>query len=283
MKKLLIGIFILASFLLLSCSSRIENKNHIHALAFDPTETGVMYIATHYFLEKHADEKRERIGKYGDDFMGFSIAKDGTFYSSGHSPTIPNVGIRKSSDEGKSWQILRYEGLDFHDLAVSYANPEVVYAWSTPPANLLVLSKDSGQTWEEVETDFRQNLFVLAADHQQENKLYAGTLLGLFISEDYGKNWKEIEELQNTAIFALADDPVTAGIMYVSTHNRGILKTADDGNSWEEINQRWPAAEENPLLFLTVSPHQTTEVFGFTKHSEIFKYNGEEWKKVELR
>lgn len=276
-------VLILAVILVVSCSPRIEKENHIHALAFDPTEPGAIYVATHYFLEKYATGNKEQIGIYGDDFMGFNIAKEGAFYSSGHSPSVPKVGIRKSTDKGKTWRILKYEGLDFHDLAVSYANPTIVYAWSTPPQDLLVLSKDSGQTWEEVETNFQQNLFSLAADHQQENKLYAGTLLGLFTSEDYGKTWEEVEELKNTAVVAIADDPITTDLMYISTHNRGILRTADDGLTWQEINLGLPAPTENPLLFLTVNPHNSAEVWGFTKHSEIFKYNGEEWKETELR
>lgn len=270
--------------LLLSCSPpQQEPENHLHSLAFDPTEPGVLYLATHYYLEKYENGKREQIGIYGDDFMGFSIAKDGSFYSSGHSPVIPSVGIRKSTDGGKSWQIIRYEGLDFHDLAVSYANPKIMYAWSTPPENMLVRSKDAGKTWEEVDTDFRQSLFALAADHQQENKLYAGTLSGLFISEDYGKTWREKAELKNTAIFAIADDSKNAGVMYLSTHNRGILRTTDGGDSWREINRGLPAVEGNPLIFLTVNPYNAVEIFGFTKHSEIFKYDGTEWEEIELR
>lgn len=48
------------------------------------------------------------------------------------------------------------------------------------------------------------------------------------------------------------------------------------GNSWKEINQGLPPAEENPLLFLTINPHNTIEVWGVTKHSEIWKYDGKE-------
>lgn len=283
MKKEWIVILVLVCLLPLACSPKIEQENHLHALAFDPLEPGALYVATHYFLEKHADRNKERIGIYGDDFMGFSIAKDGTFYSSGHSPSIPNVGIRNSIDKGGSWQSLGYEGLDFHDLAISYANSNVVYAWSTPPEKVLVVSKDAGEEWEEVKTYFQQVLLALAADHQQENTLYAGTLSGLFSSQDYGKTWEEAEELKKAAIFAIADDPATAGVMYISTHNRGILKTTDRGIAWQEMNLGLPAPTENPLLFLTVNPHNTTEVFGITKHSEIFKYTGEEWRKVELR
>ncbi len=264
--------------LIVGCQPQIEEENHFHALAFDPTEAGGLYVATHHFLEKHQDQNIFKLGS--DDYMGFVIAKDGTFYSSGHSPQIPNVGIRKSMDKGKTWQTLAYEGLDFHDMAVSYANPDIIYAWSTPPEELLVVSKNGGQGWEEIDTDFQQDLYALATDHQQENKLYAGSLLGLFVSEDYGKTWKEMEKVQNTTVLAIADDPITEGTMYLSTFSRGILRTVDGGDTWGEINEGLPASKENPLLFLMANPHDTREVFGFTRHNEIFKYDGERWNKI---
>jgi len=266
---------------MLGCQPKAEEENHFHALAFDPTEPGVLYLATHHFLERHQDQKVTQLGN--DDYMGFVVAKDGTFYSSGHSSQIPNVGIRKSTDKGESWQTLAYQGLDFHDMAVTYANPEIIYAWSTPPEKLLVISRNGGQDWNEIDTDLQQDLYALAADHQQENKLYAGSLLGLFVSEDYGKTWKEIENMRNTTILAIADDPITAGTIYLSTFSRGILQTIDGGNSWTEINAGLPASSENPLLFLMVNPQNTTEVVGFTRDSEIFKYNGKRWDTMEIK
>ena len=138
-------IFLFLSFFISSCAPGnsqggisgekiVEDKNHIHALAFDLTQPGVMYVATHYYLEKIDLQtgRREQLGKYGDDYMGFVIAGDGMFYASGHSPQVANVGIRKSADKGKTWETLAYEGYDFHDMTVSSATDiQNVYAWST--------------------------------------------------------------------------------------------------------------------------------------------------------
>ena len=276
MRTIILGIIVF--LLILGCQPRVEEENHFHSLAFDQTTSGELYIATHHFLERHQDQEIIRLGR--DDYMGFVISKDGTFYSSGHSSRVPNVGIRKSMDKGKTWQTLAYEGFDFHDMTVTYANPDIIYAWSTPPEELLVVSKDAGQTWNEIETYFQQDLYSLAADHQQENKLYAGSLLGLFVSEDYGITWKERENVRNTTILSIADDPITTGTTYLSTFSRGILRTVDDGNTWEEINEGLPASKENPLLFLTVDP-TTGEVWGFTRYHEFFRYDGQ-WNKMKI-
>lgn len=288
--------FALSIFLLLlfSCSpktsfSLVEEGNHIHSLTFDPTEEGVMYIATHHYLEKINLEtkQRERIGRSGDDFMGFVIASDGTFYASGHSPQVANVGIRKSTDKGKTWTTLAYEGVDFHDMAISYANPKVIYAWSTPPEEFLTVSRDGGETWERVSEmqEIKGNIFALEADEQQPEKLYAGTLFGLFISEDGGKNWVAEDSLKSVPIVALADDPLQEGKLTVATADK-ILQTVDGGKTWQDITGNFNQKEE---MFIFLATDLATEkVYGVTKHSKVYVFEKEnseeekEWKDFSL-
>ncbi len=273
---------LLVSVFLSSCTPQIKTENHIHSLAFDPTEEEVLYIGTHYFLEKYQGTQTERLGRYGDDFMGFVIATDGLFYSSGHSPTVRNVGIRKSTDKGQTWTTLAYEGLDFHDIAVGNADPNVIYAWSTPPEPFLTLSTDTGKTWTKAGNTLGKDLYSLAADHQQADTLYAGTLFGLFVSEDLGKTWQEVLPLVNDPILAVADDPKKEGVMYVSTYLGGILKTTDNGITWSDMNVGLPPRKEDALRILTVNPHNASEVWGATAHGQIYRYDGSSWKKTDI-
>lgn len=277
-------IIVLCGMVLAACQpvQQKENQNHIHSLAVDPTEEGVLYLGTHYFLEKYDGLERERIGRYGDDFMGFVIAGDGSFYSSGHSPTVGNVGIRKSNDKGKTWTTLAYEGLDFHDMAVSYANPNVIYAWSTPPQVFLTISLDAGETWEVLGNTIGKDLYALAADHQNANVLYAGTLFGLFVSEDQGRTWKDVPTLTNNSVIAIADDPGTNGVMYVSTANQGVLKTIDNGTTWDTMNTGLPTGKPGTLAILTVNPSKPSELYGATSHGEVYRFEGSAWEKTEI-
>lgn len=270
-------------------SSLVEEGNHIHSLAFDPTEGEIMYLATHYYLEKInlKTGEKQRFSQ-GQDYMGFVITSDGTFYASGHSPQVANVGIRKSTDKGKTWTTLAYEGVDFHDMAISYANPKVIYAWSTPPEEFLTVSMDGGEIWEKVleMNGLQGSIFALEADEQQPEKLYAGTLFGLFISEDGGKNWVGEDSLKSVPIVALVDDPLQEGKLTVATADK-ILQTVDGGKTWQGITGNFNQKEEM-FVFLTTDL-ATEKAYGVTKHSKVYvfeKGNSEEekeWRDFSLK
>src|SRR3989338_1861097 len=159
MIKLPAMVMLIVGVLLFSCSPAIEKENHIHSLAFDPTEEGTLYKATHYYIEKEKNGQRERVG-VDNDYMGFVIAGDGTFYSSGHSAPIPNVGIRRSTDQGNSWQVIAYKGMDFHDIAISYADPSIIYAYSSGGVLIFIVSKDQGKTWMEINAKPKGSIFT---------------------------------------------------------------------------------------------------------------------------
>ena len=267
--------------LLVSCTPKnIEEKNHMHSISFDPTEPGFMYVATHYYLEKVnlQTKMKEQVGRYGDDYMGFVVAADGTFYSSGHSPDVPNVGIRKSMDKGKRWKTLAYEGYDFHDITTGV---KVIYAWSTPPEEFLAVSSDDGENWARVSAvnKIRGSIFVLEADKQQPDKVYAGSLFGLFVSEDTGKSWLQNENVKNIAVVAIADDPRNEWKVTLATAEK-ILQTQDGGKTWDDISGKFDQKEE-VIIFLTTDP-ATEKIYGVTKHSKIYAFDNQEWKEFYL-
>ncbi|HLD18567.1 MAG TPA: sialidase family protein [Candidatus Nanoarchaeia archaeon] len=258
-----------------------EEENHIHAIAFDPAEPGVYYIATHTILIKHG-EIAEDIGDYGTDYMGFTIASDGVFYSSGHSNGI-ELGFRKSSDKGLSWETIAYEGEDFHDIVTSYADPNVIYAWDTPPHSFLTVSTDGGNTWAERNTTgIIKSFFGLGADHQNPDRVYAATLYGVMVSNDFGENWESLESLENTPTVVVVDDPQTSGVMYVSTNKKGLLKTEDDGKSWVDFNEGLPSASENIVVFMAINPYNSSDIFALLKHGGIYRYDGKRWALTDL-
>ena len=272
MKLILIFVSTFLLLFLTSCTLSEENEeNHIHSIAFDTTEPGILYSATHFYIEKINLEtgEKERFGK--DDYMGFVITADGTFYSSGHSEAIGNVGIRKSTDKGRSWEILSYRGRDFHDMAVSYSDNNKVYAWSTPPEVFLTKSNDGGKTWTNEGNTLEMDVFALAADHQQSNRLYAGTLYGLFVSEDEGKTWNKFTF--DTPITAVVDDPINENKITVAIPDKGILQTIN-GKDWISLN--YPG--EEAVVFLTVEP-SSGDIYLVNEHNAIFSYNGK-WNKI---
>ncbi len=225
--------------------------------------------------------KKERLGKYGDDFMGFVIGPDGTFYASGHSPQVANVGIRKSTDKGKTWETLAYEGYDFHDMTVSSAaDTQKVYAWSTSPKVFLTVSDDEGSSWNEVaQKQEIGTIYVVEADKQQQETLYAGNLYGLHVSNDGGSTWIQEAALANIPVIAITDDPVQEGKVTIATAET-ILQSTDAGKTWQELNGGFSQKEE-VIIFLTTDP-TTEKMYGVTKHSKVYVFEEQKWKELSL-
>lgn len=271
--------FLLVVAFLLTFAIREQNsmveENHIHVIAYDPTDPSSLYIATHYVLERKGAESKEQVGERGDDFMGLVIALDGTFYSSGHLPTGENVGIRKSADKGKTWEILAYEGEDFHNMAISYATSSVVYAWSTPPTEFLTMTHDAGKHWQIVSTPFNRSIFALAADHQNSSILYAGAVSGLYVSFDSGMSWNATSV--KGPVVAIADDAINGGVMYVSQQN-GVFRSRDDAKTWESFNEG--LSNNDIVVFLAVNPHNS-DVVALTKHGRVYVSRGDVWEALE--
>jgi photosystem II stability/assembly factor-like uncharacterized protein len=231
-------------------------------------------------LMKYDGTVTEHVGEYKRDYMGLTAAYDGVFYTSGHTSEIDDVGIQKSVDKGKTWKTINYLGKDFHDIAVSYADPKVIYALSTPPNQFLAVSRDAGVTWTEIEPDIR-SIFSLGADHQHPNRLYAATLYGLFASEDYGKTW-ELKSLEDVSIVTITDDPVHDGTIYVSAAKRGLLKSTDDGKTWQDIHNGLPDAFDDIVALHVINPRDAEHMYLMTKSGKLFSYDKPGWSEMHL-
>lgn len=83
-----------------------------------------------------------------------------------------------------------------------------------------------------------EHLHALALD-PPTNTLFIGTHHGLYTSTDEGKTWKEVGaggKLKGLDIMAFVMDPTNPQVMYIGTHQKGVLKSLDDGRTWEESN-----------------------------------------------
>jgi hypothetical protein len=81
---------------------------HVNGLGINPGD-GDLYIATHSGLWRapEGEAKATRVGALHHDLMGFTIAGDNRFLSSGHPDARedlpPQIGLQRSDDGGESW------------------------------------------------------------------------------------------------------------------------------------------------------------------------------------
>lgn len=77
---------------------------------------------------------------------------------------------------------------------------------------------------------------------QIEKRLFAGTGNGLYVSDDAGINWT-LAGMQDMAVWQIRSNG--KGVLYAGTAPTGLFRSADDGDTWTEIESLSRLAEEN--------------------------------------
>lgn len=258
--------------------------SHGHGLAVDVEDPNKVYIATHYGLLVLQNEKDlYRVGKSRDDYMGFSPhpTEANVFFSSGHPSTGGNIGFQKSEDGGVNWKKIS-AGLngpvDFHAMAVSPVNPNLIYGWYQ---GTLQRSIDQGKTWEIVNRELLP--VYLVADTKDENIVYAATSegQGIVISKDRGMSWTTLSPaLEGGAVSVVVVHPNDSNTLITFSERLGGLgKSIDGGKTWRKVNENF---DRETILHLAFDKKNPGVIYALTHQNALYKSSdtGETWNKV---
>jgi photosystem II stability/assembly factor-like uncharacterized protein len=239
--------------------AELAKQTHFHGIAAHPDPTGGIHLATHHGLFR-VDGRglATRVAASADDFMGFTVhpTRPEVLYASGHPARGGNLGIITSTDSGRTWRQLS-RGLngpvDFHQLAVSKADPNVIYG----AFRGLQISRDGGESWG-VAAPGPDGLMSLAASSVDTARLYAATKGGLLYSTDAGKTWQpaHLRRSAATMVYTGYDNDVYAFMIGV-----GLVRTREPALRWELVNDRFG---EHYLLHLAVDPAAPQHLYAIT-------------------
>lgn len=150
---------------------------------------------------------------------------------SGKLVTFSNNKIVVSRNEGRTWT---KQG-EFKSKFIRFItlNDTMVVGCSF---NGLLLSKDDGNTWQKFDVpgfndaNFRTVLFtpdgaILAAYSSNDR----GT--GILCSKDGGSHWEKVAD--DLFVFSLF---YHNGYVYVGSYSKGVLRSADNGTTWQTFN-----------------------------------------------
>ncbi|WP_413810471.1 F510_1955 family glycosylhydrolase [Streptomyces sp. OE57] len=208
-------------------SAAVTTVSHIHGLGLDPSDRR-LYVATHegvYTPDSKGNPKL--VGDSKDDFMGFTVAQDKTFYASGHPASGTdgpgNKGLIKSTDAGRTWRSLSLSGKsDFH--ALEYAHG-TIYGYDST-GGLLRTSKN-GTTWKDGAT---LQALDIAVNPDDAGLVLATTAEGTARSTDGGRT------------FAKGKQPVMAFLswkaknaLYGIDTSGGLSRSTDGGAAWKKL------------------------------------------------
>lgn len=159
-------------------------------------------------------------------------------------------GLSRSTDGGRSWQLLSSELRLPRILLVHPANSQVLLASREvfvdekgPGALRIFKSTDGGVSWHIKERGIeQQDIFSLALNPNEPQILYAGGRNGqIFKSTDEGENWElekclSLEGFPPRTVIQLVIHPNTGDLYAVEDH-LGVFRSTDGGQSWIPIHR----------------------------------------------
>ena len=227
------------------------------------------------------------------DFWG-KIAIDPTnpniiYVSPGH---VPEFGLHKSSDGGKTWVNYQqgYEGMGdpINGIVIDPKNPQRLWVYGGPFKGV-ARSENGGVTAVKSDTGIYidhhgYNVCAFAYDPKR-NILYAGDFSagGIYRSLNGGRSWQLVLAYGgglgfNPLYFMVEED---SGWVYSGTWAHGLWRSKDFGVTWAPLDPKVLGGQPlgEPISFIAKVPNSRT-LYATAKNGKIFKsYNlGENWE-----
>ena len=224
-------------------------------VALDPSNPRtILAVAAAYGVMRSTDAGRTWAeARFGANARRVSaVAISGTTAYAGTN----GLGVFGSTDGGRNWRPLGLPGTHVGALAISPADPTVVYAgvWGLI-AGGLYKSTDGGSSWQRLTDALNIDVSVFALDPENPTTIYIGTggEHSVLKSTDGGTTWlpsdsglprSRVKDRNragkwltfNVEVTALAIDPAHPETLYAAPSSRGVFRSTDSGKSWHAFN-----------------------------------------------
>ncbi|MEV5434438.1 F510_1955 family glycosylhydrolase [Streptomyces sp. NPDC052682] len=207
-----------------SSATSATTVSHIHGLGLDPSDQR-LYVATHEGVyTPGADGDPQLVGDSKDDFMGFTVAGDKTFYASGHPTSGGNKGLIKSTDAGRTWTSLSLSGeSDFHALEHAHGT---VYGYDA--TNALLRTTKDGTTWKD---GAKLEALDIAVSPNNPRLVLATTAEGVARSNDGGRTFTKGKQ----PVLAFLSWKAKDALYGIDTEG-ALNRSSDDGATWTKVS-----------------------------------------------
>jgi photosystem II stability/assembly factor-like uncharacterized protein len=174
-------------------------------------------------------------------------------------------GLYRSVDPSKGWQKL----YDRNTTSISTNSKQPETIWVGTPSSGVIVSRDNGKTWRQVDGVPRDvPINVIAQDPQRPDYVYVGTKQALFMSHDGGANWKvrggnlPFGDFTSILINPRNGDEIFAGNAYqISEVGGGVYRSTNAGLTWARIDPKGRRLPSQRIWALAFDAHDQNVLF----------------------
>jgi photosystem II stability/assembly factor-like uncharacterized protein len=212
------------------------------SLEADPHNAQRLYLGTsdgHVFTSNDEGghwQLLSRIGTGRDDVVTHILVdprNSNHLYASTWTLYSGGGGVYRSSDGGRTWNLIALAHETVRALAQSPSNPHVFAAGSLTG---VYLSKDDGATWNRITPEHHEdlrNFDSVAFDPRDQNVIYVGTYHLPWKTTDGGKNWAPISKgmIDDSDVMSIIVDPANPTNVH-ATACSGIYHSVNGADTW---------------------------------------------------
>ena len=119
-----------------------------------------------------------------------------------------------------------------------------------------------------------------------DESLWIGTHHGLYRSNDEGKTWQPVKipaDLAAMDFMSFAKDPTDAKVLYVGTHNKGVVRTTDGGETWQSFSNGLGGPDVHALAVDGYNLAQPKRLYAWVADKGLYRILGDlaEWKRMD--
>jgi len=288
--------------------SETQKRIRVLELEIAPTDNQVIYLGTGsqgMYKSTDAGETWVHISKGLPETQYGYLSVDQILTDPSNLNTVfvrldMGYGIFRTVDGGQNWLEV-YGTTSPHstakDMVIDPSDAQILFIGLSHEG--VLKSPDGGLTWipksNGLPEDLEGNISIteLAIDHQEPNRVYAGTFdFGLFRTDDGGDNWgymyiySPVDPDQYQEVLSLEVDPNNHFAIYVGIDDKkydsrdGLWVTTDGGSNWTHY---FPGERSILQVKIALSDSKTfIDVFGDTWYESFYEGEGLTWKQVNF-
>jgi len=220
-----------------------SGRANVYDIAIDPKDSQRLYIATYQdkkgrlFRSQDGGDSWEEVYVVSEEeYAVFAVAVDN------YNPSVVYMGTAqggflKSTDYGKSWELIKWFDDVISDIVINPQDTKVVYVSTFQEG--IYKTTDKGISWQSFEEnlkEFRQAEKVekIVIDSQRPNIVYVGSEYGLLTSKDAGNSWQEVKIImppESRPVLSLAIESQNTDHLYYGA-GPILYRSLDRGVNW---------------------------------------------------